>query len=63
MEEINIYIETTSKGPRIQMGAYLYLVERKNSEGEPETEGGILLPDGERKQDGINSPGKSIGTG
>lgn len=23
---------------------------------------GILLPDGERKQDGINSPGKSIGT-
>lgn len=24
---------------------------------------GILLPDGERKQDGINSPGKSIGTG
>lgn len=41
MEEINIYIETTSKGPRIQMGAYLYLVERKNSEGEPETEGGF----------------------
>lgn len=25
--EINIYIETSIKGPKVQMGAYLYLVE------------------------------------
>lgn len=41
--EINIYIETSMKGPREQMGAYLYLVERFKEQGEPETEGGFCF--------------------
>ena len=42
-EEINIYIETTVKGPREQMGAYLYIVEWIKEQGEPETEGGFCF--------------------
>ena len=36
--EINIYIETSNRGPRVQMGAYLYIVERINDKGDPKTE-------------------------
>lgn len=40
-QEINIYIETTARGPREQMGAYLYVVERIMEQGEPDTKAGF----------------------
>lgn len=46
MQEINIYIETTAKGPREQMGAYLYIVEWIKEQGIPETKGGFCFQTG-----------------
>lgn len=40
-EEVNIYIETTIKGPSKRAGAYFYIIERFNNFGEPETKGGF----------------------
>ena len=42
-EQINIYIETTVKGPKAKEGAYLYIVENFDGDGQQRTAGGFCV--------------------
>ena len=42
-QQVNIYIETSLKGPRIRQGAYLYLIETFGADGTPRTRGGSCI--------------------
>lgn len=42
-EQVNIYIETTVKGPKAKEGAYLYIIENFDGDGQPQTAGGFCV--------------------
>lgn len=42
-QQVNIYIETNIRGPKIRQGAYLYLVETFDDDGKPRTQGGFCI--------------------